>query len=206
MADLVPIYTAADLVQAQLLRDLLAEEDIDAWIINEALSGAVGEIPAGWSSSPRIVVSQTDVESARAIALAFDQRKPTAALRVSEANDPVVDADTWPRCIMCAHRRLAVCRFCGHAGEDFPIGYAGPDPSAQTPLRLVCPTCDEPFTPRFYKVCEHCGYEFEDGIELARPHRSAEEMQGDMTRVWIVIWGMALLFVILGIYLWWVMR
>lgn len=209
MADLVPIFTAANLMQAQLLRDALADEDIDAWIINDALSGAVGELPVGWASSPRVVVSRDDAETARAIALEFEKKPSSAPVAGAyvEPAESVVDADAWPRCLMCAHRRLAVCRFCGHAGDDFPIGYAGPAGAADdAPLQLVCPTCDEPFTPRFYKVCEHCGYEFEDGIELDRPRRTVEEMQGDLTRVWIVIGGMIGIFAAIGVYLWWVMQ
>lgn len=205
MSDLVPIYSAANLIQAKLLRDALEEEGIDAWVINEALAGGVGELPAGWSSSPRVVVARENAEAARQLALAFERRAPQLAIGADQ-DSQVVDAEPWPRCVMCGQRRLAVCKYCGHAGVDFAIGYQGPSSAIGGALQVVCPTCDEPFRPRFYKLCEHCGYEFDDGVELPRPTRSVEEVGADLTRVWVVIGGMLLLFVGIAGYFAWIMR
>jgi len=30
---------------------------------------------------------------------------------------------------------------------------------------LLCPTCDEPFTPQFARRCNGCGHEFPDGFD-----------------------------------------
>ena len=30
---------------------------------------------------------------------------------------------------------------------------------------LLCPTCDEPFTPQFARRCDDCGHEFPDGFD-----------------------------------------
>lgn len=38
-------------------------------------------------------------------------------------------------------------------------GATGEGPEAEVPLRL-CPTCDEPFVPRFLPQCEWCGFQF----------------------------------------------
>lgn len=212
MGDLVPIYSAADAVQAQLLKEQLALRDIDAWIINEALSGAVGGLPPGWSSNARVVVASADAEKAREIAMDFDRNQVERLHAAKEPPEPapVVDLDDWPRCLMCGERRLAVCRFCGTAGTHFPLAYQGPGrvghDEAAPPLSVVCPTCDEPFVPRFYKECEHCGYEFEDGVPVPHPTGDHEILREDLTRVWILLGGMLLLFVACGVYLWWLMR
>ncbi len=210
MADLIPVYSAADLMQAQMLRDELDERGIAAWIINEALAGGAGELPLGWSSSPRVVVAQEDVPKAREIAVAFDRafagrRRTTVPEKESAA--PVVDQDPWPRCPMCASRRRATCRICGTSGTDFPRGYqVQGDDSEPGALIVVCPMCDEPFAPRFYKHCEHCSYEFEDGIDVPRPAQPIEELRTDMRRIWLVLAGMALLGLATVGYLFWLDR
>jgi hypothetical protein len=38
------------------------------------------------------------------------------------------------------------------------------EPDASAPM-LMCPTCDEPFVPKYLRRCEWCGHEFADGIE-----------------------------------------
>ena len=40
---------------------------------------------------------------------------------------------------------------------------------------LMCPTCDEPFTPEHPELCEWCGHEFADGYEVDQPQGIAEE-------------------------------
>lgn len=208
MGDLVPIYSAANLVQAELLREELAQQGISAWIINEALSGAVGEVPPGWSSNPRVVVATEDAERARELALAFEQQARAAASARStkpEYISPVVDQDAWPRCPVCGEKRLAVCRICGTAGTTFPPAYQPGHADAERPLMVVCPTCDEPFVPRFYKECEHCNYEFDEGVSFPKPVPDEELLKSDLRRVWLVIGGMAALFAASGLYLAWLM-
>ena len=33
---------------------------------------------------------------------------------------------------------------------------------------LLCPTCDEPFTPQFARCCGDCGHEFPDGFDQSQ--------------------------------------
>jgi len=42
------------------------------------------------------------------------------------------------------------------------------------PELVLCTTCDEPFVPRFPRLCEWCGHQFEDGYEV-EPARSNED-------------------------------
>jgi hypothetical protein len=62
---------------------------------------------------------------------------------------------------------------CGPVTADQTAGDSG-EPAAEgdVPALLMCPTCDEPFTPSYPRRCEWCGYTFDDGWEpddLPRP-------------------------------------
>ncbi|MBN2022395.1 MAG: DUF2007 domain-containing protein [Pirellulales bacterium] len=60
--------------------------------------------------------------------------------------------------------------------DDGRIEEAEDDAPAQDPLVLRCPTCDEPFVPRFARRCASCGYDFEDGYDAdAEPGEPPDE-------------------------------
>ena len=62
---------------------------------------------------------------------------------------------------------------------------------------LMCPTCDEPFTPEYPRLCEWCGHEFEDGFEVELPTGQPEQID---SRVIAVIVGLLALLVALAAY------
>jgi hypothetical protein len=55
---------------------------------------------------------------------------------------------------------------------------------------LICPTCDEPFTPRFVRRCGGCGHEFPDGFD---DPRQAAELAGT--------WNARVIFCLAGVVL-----
>jgi ribosomal protein L37AE/L43A len=61
---------------------------------------------------------------------------------------------------------------CGHGG----CGNHGGDCEEESPEEVslpplvICPTCDEPFQPRYARRCQNCGYEFSDGVDWT-PHK-----------------------------------
>ncbi|MHC4957921.1 MAG: putative signal transducing protein [Planctomycetota bacterium] len=67
MANLIEVYAARDVTHAYLLKHRLEDAGIEVMVANESLQGAIGEIPAGLATSPRILVDEADVE--RAVAL-----------------------------------------------------------------------------------------------------------------------------------------
>jgi len=89
----------------------------------------------------------------------------------------------------------------GSAAEAAPADHdaAQSDAEEVDPLSqmLMCPTCDEPFKPEYPRVCEWCGYEFEDGFEVEPHVVAAEQLDG---RVIAVIAGLVALAVALGAY------
>lgn len=63
----VEAYRAAHPIQAHALRLALEEAGIRVVIENEALQGAIGDVPPGWSSAPRLMVEDSNLATARAI-------------------------------------------------------------------------------------------------------------------------------------------
>ncbi len=63
----VELYRARNLLEAETIRLCLESEGIQVTIFNEALQGALGEVPLGWSSAPQIVVNQKDFSAAKNI-------------------------------------------------------------------------------------------------------------------------------------------
>ncbi|MCH7726608.1 MAG: DUF2007 domain-containing protein [Planctomycetes bacterium] len=179
----IVVYTAASAQQAHLLKNILEEMGIVAHVTNDALQGAVGELPLGWAGAPRVVVAETDNEQARKVAIEFDRRLPDDGDLVD--GDLVVgDEDLrwskWPACPDCGRRRQAVCPICETAGNDVPLAeFLAPtaparstrgtnqsddDPETDETVLLMCPNCDESFRPRFYRHCENCSHDFGFGV------------------------------------------
>jgi hypothetical protein len=73
---LVEVYRAKDSPQAHLLRSALEGAGIRALIEEDLLQGAVGEIPAGWATSPRIMVEERDAAHARALLERWERSRP----------------------------------------------------------------------------------------------------------------------------------
>jgi len=73
----------------------------------------------------------------------------------------------------CAMRDNAMAA----ADDDQAIVEPPDSPSAVTGDRpdvmLICPTCDEAFSPRFYRWCENCGHDFGSGREDEPPEETA---------------------------------
>ena len=209
------IYTAGRIEEAVIVKQLLDERGIAAQIENQALQGAVGELPAGEATSPRVRVSAEHAEKAREVVQALDHQQRLARERTVDV-DPVHDENLhdWPTCPECHRRRQTVCPICDTAGTSLPLadpnhdGVAptlGPtqnEPNGHLPL-LICTTCDEPFRPRFYKVCQWCRHEFDDGIP---PPPAPPPMERLNPRVWGIAAGLVGLVVALCVYFWYISR
>ncbi len=62
---LIEVYRAKDSQQAHVLRTALEDAGIRALVEGELLQGALGGVPVGWSSDPRVLVEETDAVRAR---------------------------------------------------------------------------------------------------------------------------------------------
>lgn len=165
------IYVAASVEQADLLAAVLGGRGIAAYVDNEAVQFAAGQL-MGWPALPRVVVNDEDALEARTIALEFEKAARTS---VRAENETPLERDDelqlpWPCCPNCGQRRHTSCPACETAGTTFPPGFMGGEPADgqhadRTKLVLVCPICDEVFVPEFLARCEWCGHQFGDGRE-----------------------------------------
>jgi len=168
------IYSAANAQQAYLLKGLLEERGIAAWVVNDAMQIAGGELPLGWTAAPRVVVGLPDADEARQMAEAFDRHtshEPTDDDAVIEA-DPKEWPD-WPLCPACQEPRSALCPVCGVAANHFPLADIQESP-AGTRVLLFCTACDDHFLPDWYRLCPRCGHDYGSGVEIDQPRRLLE--------------------------------
>ena len=135
--------------------------------------------------------------------------------------EPAPRPYNWPTCPQCGRRRSTFCPICQTAGAEFPPAEYAPraaeldeetgkrNEAVAAPANqggtneevlLMCPTCDEAFTPRFYRQCELCGYHFAGGIETGE---QPPELAG--RPLWVLA-GMILLGCALWAYFWMILR
>jgi hypothetical protein len=106
-----------------------------------------------------------------------------------DSEDAEEPPSTWPSCPSCSRRRHTTCPVCQTAGSDFSPAFMPESRAAEggEPPLVICPTCDEPFTPLYLARCEWCGYRFADGRELPPPQLFTSPFAEMNSRVWIVL-------------------
>lgn len=82
------VYEAENIIDAHLVKGLLEESGIPAWVRGEYLAGAVGELPM--MGLVAVCVSETDVPQAEGVMRAFHRER---ALPIA---DPAWDAEPDP--------------------------------------------------------------------------------------------------------------
>lgn len=170
------VYSAANLQQAYLLCDMLIDEGITASIANEALGGAIGELPVGAATAPQVFVPSAEFQTARQLTLRWEAKSRqdnTGDLAVEQPWEP-----PWPICPTCNQRRLTCCPDCKTAGDDFRhADRIGPiseifttkdnrrdNQQTKPRLLLLCPICEHAFEPAFYRNCATCNHDFGEGV------------------------------------------
>jgi hypothetical protein len=118
----VVIYVARTVQDAYLLKNLLADEQIETVVFNNLLEGGAGVDILGWPTSARVAVAPAYAEQARQIATQFDARLAASAkspmIEEPAAEPPPTVAD-WPRCPECDAPRATRCPSCGATGTNF---------------------------------------------------------------------------------------
>ncbi len=92
---------------------------------------------------------------------------------------------------------------CTPAGQMTGLPTADESQAEQPARLLMCPTCDEPFTPEYPRMCEWCGHDFGEGHEVELPGPPEEEIN---SRVIAVIVGLVVLAVAMVVYLMFMVR
>jgi len=167
------IYQTPQQDQAQLLQSLLEDYGIGSQITGGISAG--GDSLEGHEGSI-VLVQQEDVVVARGIVAAFEkhvvspqQEEPSEGEVAAEENEAALIWRDWPTCPVCRQRRQVSCPICQAAGIDFELGDTGADRLEVVEpddVLLICPDCDEPNPPSFYRQCVWCDHDFGDGTEL----------------------------------------
>ena len=76
---LVEVYRAKDALQAHLIRGALKDSGIVAFVEGDLLQAAIGDLPMGWPTAPRIMVGESDAAAALKILDEFDRGKTVAS-------------------------------------------------------------------------------------------------------------------------------
>jgi hypothetical protein len=196
------IYSADNPQQAHLLRSLLEDEGIQAWVVNDAIQIAGGELPVGWRAAAKVVVSNEQAAAARQFAEAFDHKAQQHFFEPSAQQDGSSDDNSpsaWPTCPACNQLRSARCPICGESGVDYPAAYSGPTDKNNEPL-FLCPSCDECIAPEWYRLCARCGHDFGAGLEIKKAEPAAIYIPLRVLIVLVVL--LSLVTTIIGYFLW----
>jgi len=197
----VVIYRAANAQQAALLRNLLEERGIAAWV-QDMIQTAVGDLPLGWRGDSQVVVSSRDAVVARNLALEFEDQLRLSSSRPEVDDAPIYAAtdtwDNWPTCPECGQRRHTRCPLCGQAGDAFPLVDLERTERGEVVL-LMCQPCDEPFRPKFYRYCHQCGHDFGHGLAAPGQGATGAEVATDFDRQKVLIVVGAMLVIGLGL-------
>jgi hypothetical protein len=198
------IYVAANVGQAYALKNLLADNGIEAYVTNDTLNAvhfAGGDLlvrlaggPGLYDTAPCVVVREDDAEDARRIALAAEYavHEGATSAELVELERAAGDDAPWPACPHCGRPRLATCPICATAGTDFDEAFLPEEVAADDARLVICPTCDEPFQPRFPPRCEWCGHRFGDAHQ-PRAENPSDVPPDDLemnSRTVIVVLGM----------------
>ena len=203
------IYSAANTQQAHLLKGLLEQQGIAAWVVNDAIQIAGRRFAAGLDRGrPRRRCRCKMRRQARQFAEEFDQQtahEPSAddgGMRAAAASN----GPDWPVVPTCGERRSARCPVCGVSGTNFPWPTLQESDAGQQVL-LKCEDCDDLFRPQWYRLCARCGHDFGDGIEVSqagqaamastagchRPRRAARRRCSARLVLWLFRWSLAYL-------------
>jgi hypothetical protein len=99
-ASVVEAFRAQNSIQAHLVCNLLNAAGIRAVIDGESLHSALGDIPMGWATSPRIMVRAEDLAAARVLIEAADNANDDRLADDDSANDDdFLDDDRHPESV-----------------------------------------------------------------------------------------------------------
>ncbi len=118
LRDPTEVYSAQSLVQAYLLKNLLADQGIAAIVTNHLLHGGSGVDLVGTPTAAKVVVAAEDAAPAREFALDFEDQTLDGA--GWPGDEPIDHGSTpWPTCPGCEKRRTTRCPICQTSGTDF---------------------------------------------------------------------------------------
>ncbi len=151
------VYAARDEIDATLVQTMLAESDIEARVVGGQIMGAVGEVPAGLPSAPRVWVSDENADAAVALIREMEEKRRETWLRAqdSESMNDEADQPTFGN-KAATIAGLAAGAVLGVAAV--PGGFDGPNSkrlASENGDVWKCSSCQEEVTVDF-EICWNC--------------------------------------------------
>jgi hypothetical protein len=199
------IYRAENGQHAQMLRQLLEERGIRAFVVGDHILDAAGVAQIGWTAAPQVLVAAEDAPKARLIAQDFDATiRDRGAVTLEDFDVADADWTDWPLCPNCHQRREVLCNVCGSRGSKFALADLMEE-NDRTQVLLHCDSCDDHFRPQFFRICHHCGHDYGNGVD-PEPIQQELQLPENTLRTWLVVLGLTVFAAAIGAYLYWLVN
>ncbi len=90
------VYAARDEIDATLVQSMLGESGIEARVVGGQIIGAVGEVPAGLPSAPRVWVAEESAAEAKKLIREMEEKRRETWLQHSDADDEETEPSEGP--------------------------------------------------------------------------------------------------------------
>ena len=149
--DVTEVYAARDEIDATLIQSMLAESGIEARVVGGQILGAVGEVPAGLPSAPRVWVSEENAESAIALIRKMEEKRRASWLHEQQSED----GSEQPSEALLG-KQVATAAVPGVFPGALPGNESDEPPSESEPDDVwECSGCHESVTVEF-EICWNC--------------------------------------------------
>ena len=158
--ELTEVYAARDEIDAALVQSMLADSNIGARVVGGQIMGAVGEVPAGLPSAPRVWVSDKDANAAVALIREMEEKRRETWIRRKDSEEPNDQASgaSLRKQVGTVAALGAAAVFGAASVRVFPGAPAG-DNSDEEPAETgevwKCSNCQEEVTVDF-EICWNC--------------------------------------------------
>ncbi|NQV27576.1 MAG: DUF2007 domain-containing protein [Rhodopirellula sp.] len=158
--ELTEVYAASDETDAALVQAMLAESNIGASVIGGQIMGAIGAVPAGLSTAPRVWVSDQDAKAAVALIREMEEKRRETWIRRKDSEEPNDQASGASLCKQVATvAALGAAAVFGAASvrvfPGVPAGKKSDEEPAETGEVWECSNCHEEVTVDF-EICWNC--------------------------------------------------
>lgn len=153
--DVTEVYAARDEIDATLVQSMLGESGIEARVVGGQILGAVGEVPAGLPSAPRVWVSDENAEAAIALIREMEEKRRASWLRNQMPEDPNEQSSDALLGKQITTVALFGAALLGAAAPGVLAGKKSDEPLAETDDVWECSGCHEKVTVEF-EICWNC--------------------------------------------------
>jgi hypothetical protein len=158
--DSTEVYAARDEIDATLVQSMLAEAGIEARVVGGEIAGAIGAVPAGLPSAPRVWVTDEDAAAATSLIREMEEKRAETWRQHTKIDDeqtktsePSLGEQVTTAAVLATGVVIGAAAF-----GTFPRMRAGnktDEDSADHDEVWECSGCHEPVTVDF-EICWNC--------------------------------------------------